>query len=711
MTKLICPSLPAVTSSLLLTVMLTACGGGGSSPAASTATPPVATTLTVSGGSERAIAGGAAVTLKATPSDNSTVNWTLGAGNPGSLSASSGASVNYLPPASVGADTNITITASANGASKSYALTLRPADYPRLELLAGSDGGFARLDGTGTAARLNMVRGFSSDTSGNLYVAEDGPALRKVTPAGVVTTLLATEPGYVDGPKGTARLNTPASPVVGPDGSVYFTDADTAAANGAPHKVLIRKLASDGSISTISQFTLTAFDKLRLVADSKQLYAYQPEQISTVSFSGTVTTLTGVSSGLSGSQSSVDGNSTTARFSSIESAAADGKGNLYINDAGAIRKVAADGSVSAVAGVYRSSPDTWTLTQVDGTGIDARFVNLSDIAVTSAGNIVAYDYSSIGPKYGYTLRTITPQGVVSSAATSAIRAPGANLVAGPNNALYAQHEAQIDTVQTDGSTIPFAGKTPETGGFDGTGAVARFPDSIKAMGADAAGNLFVASDLYPGGLHVLPYGLSLRKITPAGVVTTIRPQAEVNYLSGMLVDAAGNVYVSTFQTQSPSADGRIFKITPDGNTTVLAGALPSTDWKDGVGTGAHFTNLALVSIDADGNLYGKESDLAAGTSRYTRITPAGIVTTIAVLPATPAVKDASGNSYSIDKGMVLRTTPAGVTSIIAGTPGLSFNYAGDLPGSLQGASHLAQTGPYSFAVFSGGAIMRLYVPH
>ncbi|MYM83124.1 hypothetical protein GTP44_14305 [Duganella sp. FT50W] len=439
---------------------MTACGGDDS---ATPADPLPAPLLSISGNSGRAIAGGAAVTLTATPSYSSTVSSALAAGNPGSLSASSGANTCYQPPASVSANTQITITASANGVNKSFTLPLCPADYPRLELQAGDDGGLGRIDGTGTAARLNVVHGFSSDASGNLYLAEDGPALRKVTPARVVTTLLATTPGYVDGTKGTAKLNTPGSPVAGPDGSVYFTDTDAAMANGVTHKALIRKLAPDGSISTVAQFTLAPFDTLRLAADSKQLYAYQPEQISTGSFGGVVAPLSGVSS-------------------------------------------------------------------VDG----------------------------------------------------------ANLVAGLNNTLYAQHDGQIDAMQADGTTTPFAGKTPQT-----TGDV------------------------------------------------------------------------------------------------------------DGAGSAAHFTNLALGSIDADGNLYGRESDATSGTWRSTGITPAGVVTSISALPITPGVMYAAGNTYSIDQGLVMRTTPAGATSIIAGTPGRNLTYGGDLPGSLEGPSHLTKTGPYRFALFSG----------
>ena len=55
--------------------------------------------------------------------------------------------------------------------------------------LAGPAGAPGTVDGSGSAARFASPRGASADAAGNVYVADtDNGSLRKVTPAGVVTT-------------------------------------------------------------------------------------------------------------------------------------------------------------------------------------------------------------------------------------------------------------------------------------------------------------------------------------------------------------------------------------------------------------------------------------------------------------------------------------------------------------------------------------------
>ena len=60
---------------------------------------------------------------------------------------------------------------------------------PEVTTLAGS-GSLGSADGTGTAASFDNPRGVAVDGSGNVYVADtEGHLIRKITSAGVVTTL------------------------------------------------------------------------------------------------------------------------------------------------------------------------------------------------------------------------------------------------------------------------------------------------------------------------------------------------------------------------------------------------------------------------------------------------------------------------------------------------------------------------------------------
>src|SRR5438034_295682 len=90
--------------------------------------------------------------------------------------------------------------------------------------LAGLAGSFGSADGTGSAARFYLPTGVATDSSGNVYVADsDNSTIRKITPAGVVTTLagLAGSPGSADGTGSDARFYFPTGVATDSSGNVY----------------------------------------------------------------------------------------------------------------------------------------------------------------------------------------------------------------------------------------------------------------------------------------------------------------------------------------------------------------------------------------------------------------------------------------------------------------------------------------------------------
>jgi hypothetical protein len=186
-------------AALAVVLTLSACGGGsGNAGTPGAPTPP---TVTLTATANQTLAGGKTLPLTASSSDNSAVTWTLAAGSVGTLSAASGASVNYQPPATASANTAVTVNASAGGVSKSLTLTVFPdPGAPGLTILSGrlnSDLLDPPTDGPAASARYRDSRAVAADQSGNLYVAGacrlpsrvQGLTLRKISAAGIVSTL------------------------------------------------------------------------------------------------------------------------------------------------------------------------------------------------------------------------------------------------------------------------------------------------------------------------------------------------------------------------------------------------------------------------------------------------------------------------------------------------------------------------------------------
>ncbi|WP_342315578.1 gluconolaconase [Lysobacter sp. FW306-1B-D06B] len=109
--------------------------------------------------------------------------------------------------------------------------------------LAGSGEGFA--DGAGTAAMFNTPSGLALDRDGNLFVADTGNhAIRKITPAGVVSTVAGDGvAGFRDGVGRQARFDGPIGVAVGGDGRLYVADT---------YNDRIRVIARDGTVSTLA---------------------------------------------------------------------------------------------------------------------------------------------------------------------------------------------------------------------------------------------------------------------------------------------------------------------------------------------------------------------------------------------------------------------------------------------------------------------------
>jgi len=240
------------------------------------------------------------------------------------------------------------------------------------------------------------------------------------------------------------------------------------------------------------------------------------------------------------------------------------------------------------------------------------------------------DYSN------HTVRKMTPEGVVTTLAGSAgisgnvddtgslarFNAPNGIVVDSDGNVFVSQRSNHvIRKITPAGVVTTFAGQAGVSGSVDANGTSARF---------NAPASLAIDSDdvLYVADLS----GHIIRKVTPTGDVTTLAGLAGVSGSSdgngssarfngpfGVAVDSSKNVYVSDATNRT------IRKITPAGDVTTLAGQVGVSGAADGTGTAASFDFPYQLTVDADGNVF--VPDYNRHTIR--KITPSGVVTTIA----------------------------------------------------------------------------------
>jgi len=278
---------------------------------------------------------------------------------------------------------------------------------------AGSVGMNGSTNGTGAVARFDLPTGVAVDSVDNVYVADQGNStIRTVTAAGVVTTLAGTAgmPGSADGTGAVARFNSPAGVAVDSAGNVYVADRDNST---------IRKVTTAGVVTTLAGAAGTGsadgtgaaarFDLPNGVAVDGAGNVYVADQgnetIRKVTAAGVVTTLAGTA-GMSGS---VDGMGAAARFNVPSGVTVDSAGNLYVADLfnSTIRKVTAAGVVTTLAGTAGMAGSA------DGTGAAARFNQPIGVAVDSAGNVYVAD------PLNATIRKVTADGVVTTLAGTA----------------------------------------------------------------------------------------------------------------------------------------------------------------------------------------------------------------------------------------------------------------------------------------------------
>ena len=239
---------------------------------------------------------------------------------------------------------------------------------------------------------------------------------------------------------------------------------------------------------------------------------------------------------------------------------------------------------------------------------------------------------------------------------------------------------KIRKITPSGAMTTLAGST--IGYADGTGNAAMF-NRPSALALDAQGNVYVAE---AGNLRI-------RKITPAGVVTTIAGNgiaglsdgtgiaAQIDIPGGMAIDALGNIYFTQKDFHG------IRKVSSTGVVSTFAGSI-TKGFADATGTAARFNEPYTLTIDAQGNIYASDNKNA----RIRKVTPTAVVTTVIQRANENEMyniaNDAQGNFYisqgDFSTSMIVKVSPTGsITKIAGGVVGYS-----DGPGNTAKFSYL-----------------------
>lgn len=584
--------------------------------------------------------------------------------------------------------------------------------------VAGGDMASAFADGQGASAKFLNPQFVAVDGSGNAYVSDNGDTLRKVTPAGVVSTL-----ANVSADVGCPATCTPYKPLtVDAAGTVYFVANNT-----------LRKLGADGQAVTVvasisSQGIATpAFSFVylpsSLVADSRgNIFIADRNQpvIRKVTPTGEMSMFAG--NGTAGV--AVDGQGTDARFAELQAIVRDGSDHLYVLEGnGAIRKITPTGLVSTVRPPTQNGASGWSYSP-------------TGFARDAAGN---YFLSALGNHQN---------------------------AAALGNPAILKMDAQ-------GMESAYAGSRGLAGDADGEGAAARFSDP-RSPAVDPSGNLLVLDRFTEPNTQLLDHlaeSFYLRRITPAGRATTLVRMSDFrDGMAGTAVDKQGNTYVGggrrirvvapdgsvkvLFEGGENLPDGwkvlalegtgavyvaagfmepmagspiyvpvrqysAIYKIGANGGVQLLAGQAGVRGYVDGAGSSAQFSSIGGGTVDSAGNLYVADQ----GNHVIRKITPAGQVSTVAGQPGlaghrdgTPAqakfwwpvdVKaDAQDNLYVADRNnaVVRKISAGGPVSTVVGTPGKYGFLPGALPGAIPPPEGIAVNGATLYITTRNGVV-------
>ena len=547
----------------------------------------------------------------------------------------------------------------------------------------GTQGFFGDGD-SATSAQLYSPTAIVLDSSGNLYISDSGNhRIRKVV-AGNITTIAGTGTQGFSGDGGsasTADLYIPNGIALDSSGNLYIGEngtyrirkvvagiITTVAGTGTAGYSGDGGLATSAEIGTIPGVTVDSSGNLYMADEMNK-------RIRKIDSSGFITTVAG--NGISG-YSGDGGSATSAELGSVRGIAIDSSGNLYITDPtnNVIRKVVA-GIITTIAGTDRHSGD-------GGSATNAELDFPNGIASDSSGNVYIAD------SFNHRIRKINTSGIITTLvgtgkagysgdggpATSAqLDSPRKIVFHLGNLYILDTGNFRIRKVNSSGIITTVAGNG--TQGFSGDGGPATTAELSPPQGIalDSSGNLYITDSS------------RIRKVNTSGTISTIvgtgtdgffgdglsATNAELSTPGGIALDSSGNLYLCD------SGNHRIRKVVAGIITTIVGTGTDGFSGDGGSAATAQLSNPMGITLDSSGNLYIYDSYnhrirkvvagnistiLGTGTQGYSG--DGGPATSAQIDTDGEIALDSSGNLYIADaiKSVIRKVSFTGGTQTI-----------------------------------------------
>lgn len=488
-------------------------------------------------------------------------------GDPLTLDASGKASLTMSALSTGGHHVTVTYSGDANSFTNFAAL---PGTITTVAgNLFGEGAGYSGDGGSATDAALNYPQRVTSDSSGNLFIADtDNNVVREVNMlTGLITTLAGNGvAGYSGdgGRAGDAMLNYPTGVAADSRGDLFIADSGngvirevqaitgiitTVAGNGGADNGADGGLATEATLYFPEDIAVDAAGSLFIADAGKNV-------IREVSTTGIITTIAGDGTAGYGGDG---GPATNAQLDSPEGLAVDAAGDLFIADTGnsVVREIDTSGTIHTVAGGggYRLLPNPNF----------AMFTGINDGGPATAASL------------------ISPTGVAVDAAGDLFIADGWNII------------REVDAATGIITTVAGTGG----GGYSGDGGAATNADLgvPEGIAVDAAGDLFIADTL----------NSVIREVSPSLVIIQAGTTTTVTSTNSSAAFGQAVTFTATVDVVAPGA--------PTGTVSFYDGAaLLGTGTLNGAGQATFTTSTLSIATHAITAVYSGDGNFKGGMS-------------------------------------------------------------------------------------------------